>query len=252
MRAFQVLRLLVLNGVAVGLGATVATSCIKVNYPTVAFRCNPRLTDNCPETHFCCSDDPAAEGGALPDFMGRNIEGGATPYFAGQNNSIGTSGMCVNRDEIPFGAGLQEAAALNCPVPCNPTWDEDSVVAVCGEGRVCCQTVELEPEDCVLPDGSDEYRPVTGADIPELTNWTASSHATHQDPNGSGCALFAGSNSSENEVFTECVASLSVANQRGFCMSLDAGVLCPTAQAGYVDACTLRTQGGGAAPQTGG
>ena len=48
MRPMRVLRFLVLNGIAVGLGAVVATSCIDVNYPTVAFRCNPRQSENCP------------------------------------------------------------------------------------------------------------------------------------------------------------------------------------------------------------
>ena len=101
MRLTSVLRYIALYGAAVGLGATVASSCINVNYPIVAFRCNPRQQDNCPETHFCCSDDPAAENGDLPAFMGKNISG-STPYFSGMNNSLGTSGLCVNRDEIPF------------------------------------------------------------------------------------------------------------------------------------------------------
>src|SRR5690606_16888698 len=56
----KMLRFLLVNGAALGLGAFVATSCIGVDYPLVAFRCDPAQDSNCPDTHFCCSDDPAA------------------------------------------------------------------------------------------------------------------------------------------------------------------------------------------------
>lgn len=220
------------------------TSCISVNYPTVAFRCNPRQADNCPDTHFCCSDDPAAEEGALPDFTGKNISGGQAPYFSGQNNALGTSGMCVNRDDIPMGSGLLDPAALNCPIPCNPTWEEDEIGVVCGANRVCCQTVELDPLDCVS-DG-DEIRPVNGADIGDLTDWNPGAHRTHQDPAGIGCSGFAQGDMT-SDIFTDCIRQLTVADQRGFCMALQAGQACPTMQPGYVDACTLMA-GGGAPP----
>ena len=124
MRAQRVISFFALYGVAVGLGAVVATSCINVDYPTVAFRCNPRQSDNCPETHFCCSDDPAAVGGELPGYMGKDI-GNATPLFSGLNNALGTSGMCVRTEDIPAGSGLLEPNVVNCPIPCNPTWTED-------------------------------------------------------------------------------------------------------------------------------
>lgn len=243
-----------LYGAALGGGATVASSC-SVNYPTVAFRCDPGQSESCPESHFCCSDDPAAENGALPDFMGKNISGGAQPYFAGNNNTLGSSGMCVKVDEIPMGSGLLEPAALNCPIPCNPTWSADEIGVVCGPNRVCCQTVELEPEDCVL-DG-DVWRPVTGADIGSSgvtprTMWAPGAHETHQDPGGEGCLTFAGGDPS-SAVFTECVANLSVADQRGFCMSLGPGQQCPTSDPTYLDACEQINMGlipppGAAAP----
>src|SRR5687767_1746351 len=142
MRSEQLLRFVLVNGLAVGLGATVATSCIKVNYPTVAFRCNPRQGDNCPETHFCCSDDPSTADGELPAYAGKMMSG-STPLYADDANRAGVSGMCVNRDEIPAGFGLLSAGAANCPIPCNPTWSDADTQDVCGEGRVCCQTVEL-------------------------------------------------------------------------------------------------------------
>lgn len=239
----SMVRFAALYGIALGVGATVATSCIGVNYPTVAFRCNPRQSDNCPDTHFCCSDDPAAEGGGLPNYVQKNISGGGNPYFSGDNNALGTSGMCVNRDDIPTGSGLLEAGALNCPIPCNPTWDEDEIDVVCGETRVCCQTAELEAADCVQEDG--EFRPVVGTDIGDLTDWNPAAHATHQDPAGVACTGFAMGDQSSS-TFLSCIQQLTVANQRGFCMALQPGQQCPTAQPTYVDACTLLNQGGAA------
>lgn len=258
MRSANLLRFLALNGIAIGLGASVATSCIGVNYPTVAFRCNPRQQDNCPDSHFCCSDDPAAEGGALPAYEGKGISGGV-PFFSGPNNALGTSGLCVNRDDIPFGSGLQEPAAANCPIPCNPTWEAGDITAVCGDGRVCCQTVEMEQLDCIVDPGDGSYRPVTGNDIGEtydngavITDWSAGAHATHQDPSGFGCMGFAGNppqaELAGNPVWQDCVANLTVANQRGFCMALGPGQTCPVAQPGFIDACTALNQGGAMAP----
>jgi hypothetical protein len=229
---------LTLNALAIGLGSTVATSCIGVNYPTVAFRCNPRQQDNCPDSHTCCSDDASSEGGALPSFMGKNIEGGATPFFAGMNNALGTRGLCVRTGDIPMGSGLLEPAAVNCPIPCNPTWADSEVSAVCGPSRVCCQTSELQPSDCVLE--GDVWRPATGADInvgsvTPTTMWTPGNHETHQDPGGTGCLTFAGG--AMNDSFADCVANLTVADQRGFCMALGPGQACPTDDPTYLDAC---------------
>ena len=238
MRPHRVLSFLTLNALAIGLGATVATSCIGVNYPTVAFRCNPRQQDNCPDTHVCCSDDASSEGGGLPSFMGKNIAGGTTPFFAGMNNALGTRGLCVRTGDIPMGSGLLEPAAVNCPIPCNPTWADADITAVCGASRVCCQTSELEPLDCVK-DG-DVWRPATGADIGASavtpnTTWAPGNHITHQDPGGTGCLTFAGGEM--NDSFNECVANLTVADQRGFCMALGPGQACPTDDPTYFDAC---------------
>ena len=44
---------------------------------------------------------------------------------------------------------MLEDEAENCPIPCNPTWSTSNVNTVCGTGRVCCQTIELRPKDCV-------------------------------------------------------------------------------------------------------
>lgn len=237
----KMLRLVLLNGAAMGLGVIVATSCIGVDYPLVAFRCNPKQEQNCPDTHFCCSDDPAAPDGAKPDYAGKNIDGGEKPYFSGDNNGLGVSGMCVRVDDIA-GQGLTEFPAANCPIPCNPTWDEAWIDDVCGPTRVCCQTVEVEAKDCVLDPAEGKYRPVTGNDIGAdngmggvITEWKPNNHSTHQDPNGISCLALAGGNSM-SDIYPDCVRQLTVADQRGFCMALNGGV-CPTQQVGYVDAC---------------
>jgi hypothetical protein len=171
--------------------------------------------------------------------MDKNIAGGATALFSGVNNQLGTSGMCVNLEELPSASGLQEPQAFGCPIPCNPTWGEGDIVTVCGSNRVCCQTVELEPEDCVLDAGT--WRPVSGADIPALSEWRPGQHETHQDPGGQGCQTFAGQ--AGGSQYLDCVAQLSVADQRGYCMRLEPDQQCPTRQEMYVDACAALNQG---------
>jgi hypothetical protein len=255
MRSEQLLRFVFVNGLAVALGATVAISCIKVNYPTVAFRCNPKQGDNCPETHFCCSDDPSTADGGLPAYFNPAMAtAGSPPMYADAQNAVGRSGMCVRTDDIPTGFGLFSPAALNCPIPCNPTWDASDVRAVCGADsaetrRVCCQTVELEDKDCVMDGETGLWRPVNGNDIVDdgevpPTDWGNATHATHQDPGGRAC----GPGTAD---FLDCVRNLTVADQRGFCMSLKRGTpgvsadqVCPTdprpvaeGGAGYLSVC---------------
>lgn len=199
--------------------------------------CSPRSSGA--GSHMCCSDDPSAAGGSLPSYEGKNISG-STPIFSGANNALGTSGLCVDTDSIPVGSGLIEPAALSCPIPCDPTWDEDDRGAVCGQNRACCQTRAIQPEDCIL-DG-DLWRPITGADIPDLTTWAPDSHATHQDPGGTGCMTFAGGDTS-GEAFNDCVGQLRVASQRGFCLALAPGQACPHEGPDYLDACTQINMG---------
>lgn len=208
------------------------------------FSCNPRARPLDPtNTEFtCCSVDPAAAGGALPAYMGKDIDG-EVPYFSGHNNPLGIWGMCVRTADIPFGGGLIEPAAASCPIPCNPTWDDADIETVCGPSRVCCQTHALQPADCVIDPDSGEWRPVTGADVGQMyddgtaiTGWSPGAHATHQDPGGSACVLIA-EGAASGPIFDACVAALSVADQRGVCMSLGPGQACPQEQPGYIDAC---------------
>lgn len=195
--------------------------------------CNPR-EDPGTNGYRCCSDDPAAADGQLPAYFGMDIEG-SPPFFADVNNDIGTSGMCVDVTQLQ-GQGLLAPGVEGCPIPCNPTWPGDTIDVICGPARVCCQTVELQPADCVMDPNTGLFRPVTGDDIGVLSQWRPADHATHQDPNGTGCLALAGGDPA-SEVFESCVRELGVANQRGFCLALGAGQACADAQPSYVDAC---------------
>jgi hypothetical protein len=196
--------------------------------------CNPSR-DAGTNGYRCCSHDPAAADGQLPAYEGKNIEGGSTPFFSATNNDLSAFGSCVDVTQIA-GQGLVEANAESCPIPCNPTWPQASIDEVCGSSRVCCQTVELGPDDCVVDAVTGLFRPVTGDDIGVITQWKPADHDTHQDVNGSNCLALAGGDSS-SPVFQSCVRALSVADQRGFCMALGAGQACPHTQPSYVDAC---------------
>ncbi len=189
----------------------------------------------------CCSTDPAAVGGAPPNYQHKNIPNSDTPYFSGDNNDLSAFGQCIRVGDLA-GQGLIEMAATNCPIPCNPTWPEDIIDDVCGLARVCCQVRELEPEDCIIDPNTGLYRPVDGDDIGVSTVWRPSDHATHQDVNGSTCLALAGGDAS-SPVFQDCIRQLSVADQRGFCMSLNAGQSCPADQPTYINACDLLNGG---------
>jgi hypothetical protein len=245
-----------------GIAAGIASSC-KVVYPTTAFRCSPSGGEpNCPTQgdaeYTCCSDDPAAidldapNDPVLPAFQGRTGEG--TPIFAGNNNPLSLSGMCVKQGSVPVQGALAEPNAQGCPVPCNPTWSSGQISSVCGSGTICCQTIELEPEDCVLDSNAGDsgcWVPVTGMDIEGLggldaTDWGGNDHKTHQDPSGLNCTKFVegivpdvleSKGLTFEDVLRACYRKLTVANQRGFCLG-GAGVnQCPLAQPAYRDAC---------------
>jgi len=190
--------------------------------PMPGYPCDPSLgRDACHEAHFCCSDDPAARGGALPGYIGKDIDGDE-PLFSGINNAYSRSGMCLRTEDIPAGAGLLEPGAENCPVPCNSTWTQEEIWEVCGYNASCCQTVELEEADCVLDNDLGRYRPARGNDILELGDpWDEGAHATHQDPGLQGCAELA---LGDQAALEDCYRQLSVADQRGFCMFLNTGM----------------------------
>jgi hypothetical protein len=237
-----------------GLAGAISASCFQVEYPVTAFRCNPSQTDACPDGYICCSDDAAAmngtDTGVLPRFTGRYSDGNetGTPVFAGLNNVLSTKGLCIETGALPAGAGLVDMGAEGCPVPCNPAWGSSDVGKICGAGAICCQTVEITVNDCVLDD--DCWRPATGQDI---TNngvsgvkfpagagdpWAGSTHDTHQDPGGAQCEKFAAGNPAAKEA---CFRALTVGTNRGYCLATSPSVqFCPLAQPGYLDACDGR------------
>lgn len=233
--------------IALGLAAGVTAACT-IEYPDVAFRCNPSQADNCPDGYICCSDDPLAVTGSdtvgLPSYPGVNsVTGGGQPVFSGPGNARSQTGMCISR--WPYGGVppklLQDAGAVGCPVPCNPEWSSADIDAACGQNAICCQTVEVGETDCVLDMSVGDagcYRPVRGTDIGDLTNWQTDAHETMQDPNGTFCRQWAAGDDTKERA---CYDGLSVANQRGFCLAQSAGAsACPLDNAAYVDACEER------------
>jgi hypothetical protein len=153
--------------------------------------------------------------------------------------------MCVDEAALEGGGGLIDMGAEGCPVPCNPTWGEDDVASICGANSLCCQTVEIQPEDCVFDSGSECWRPANGNDIFDTTvqglnfqgadPWASTTHETHQDPGGKQCTKFSAGVPGAKDA---CFHALTVADQRGFCLGKGPNVqICPTAVVGYVDAC---------------
>jgi hypothetical protein len=219
-------------------------------------RCDPSVGTPCATFGNvpCCSDDPAAlDLAALADFVTPLYQdggGSGTPIFSAANNSFSRSGYCL-AEQTPVGVALEEVAAQGCRIPCNPTWSSSDIALICGPAARCCQTVELEPADCVLDPGLGDggcFRPVTGDDIQgigttNLTNWASTSHVTHQDPSGLNCEVFVGGLNladlmlTSNEVLLECYKRLTVANQRGSCFDATELDSCPFAAPDYVDAC---------------
>jgi hypothetical protein len=238
----------------------VSTSGDSDDFAPFVLRCDPAADDPCATfgSVSCCSDDPAAldltESGladyVTPIYLGRGGEG--TPLFSGSNNQLSRSGYCL-AEETPSSVRLADTNAQGCRAACNPAWSSDDIAAVCGPATLCCQTIEIEPADCVLDPTLGDlgcFRPVTGSDISGLggldaTTWASTSHATHQDPSGLNCELYANdvaglAGLSVSDVLTECFRRLTVANQRGSCfdaLELDS---CPFAAPNYIDACEQR------------
>jgi hypothetical protein len=241
---------------AFAIAAVFATAC-DPTYGITAFRCDPS-EPNCPSkygsgAYVCCSDDPAAmdlanvEVPALPTYGG----GTGIPLFSSVLNNASSTGFCIATSQVPLDAAIGEAGdGAACPKPCNPTWSPEDIGTVCGPNTSCCASAEIEDLDCgfdpELGDGGC-WRPVTGGDITglggiEVSNWSSSKHATHQDPGGKGCEAFVASQAAaisaaglEPEVaLVGCYRNLTVANQRGFCQG---AMDCPLANPAYRDAC---------------
>lgn len=279
-RPMNIRQLITVISAAFVSSAAFSAACISVDYPPIAFRCNPSLGgDACPDGFKCCSDDPAAfdtalntSVGVLPQYGNLPSDRTGQPMFSEVNNVISRTGMCVSEDSVisllaADGDGLFQPPTVGCPRPCNPTWSESDVLSVCGVNNVgqtnlCCQTVELDVTDCVFDGDLDCFRPVSGLDLnvgpntpPAVLNrvdssgaiivgssvsWFPGDHATMQGPGGDACTIFAGTNDQNAVYWYECARALSVANQRGYCLTRndEGGVAtCPLDSASYVDAC---------------
>ena len=233
-------------GFALGIAIEPAGCCdLCASFPTVAFVCDPSerpLGDRCPQTHTCCSDDPATADGALPSYKRKDIDG-SPPLFAEAANGVGRSGMCVRTQDVAQDGGLVDPRVQGCPIPCNPTWDEADLLAVCGAGRECCQTVALVDDDCVRDADTQLWRAADGRDaVASLDGgmrWQPTTRSSHQDPDFATCEAHAGDRGSD--AFRSCVAQLTTANQRGFCMALVPDQLCPTdPEEGYRSVCNRK------------
>jgi hypothetical protein len=245
----------------VGILALLA-GCGAQDFPPPPGRCSPGQSGACPEGYICCSDDPAAldlnalDAAALPNYDGHG--GTGVPLFSAGNNSLSASGMCIAAGAVPIEGTLGEDGAQGCPIPCNPSWSEADLDAVCGGNTICCQMVELEPEDCVFDSSLGDvgcWRPVTGTDIiglgqTGLTRWESTEHATHQDPGGVHCKAFVAGVPQEvlddegltaQDLERACLRRLGVADTRGFCLGKSPSVTaCPLDDPGYRDACEQR------------
>lgn len=246
----------VLYAGAFATAAVFATAC-DPSYGITAFRCDPS-NPACPTkygagTYVCCSDDPAAIDLTDPSAPVLPTYGGGTgiPLFSSASNDKSTSGFCIDTSQVPLDAAINEPGLGSaCPKPCNPTWSPTDIATVCGAGTSCCASVEIQELDCGLDMSLGDagcWRPVTGGDIQDLggldvSDWSSSDHATHQDPGGSGCEAFVTTNSAAladagvdtTQALLACFRKLTVANQRGFCQGpMD----CPLANPAYRDAC---------------
>ena len=227
--------------VVFSVGAVTSVSCFEPDLENPSFRCNPSEAfkdpkSACPDEEVCCSDDPATRLGLLPNYTGTKDAKYGVPIFSGANNPLSVSGMCVK-------TGFMTPLPNGCPVPCNPTWEDGNIAAICGVGVACCQVQELDPaRDCVMDPVTMKWRAVTGEDIgTPVTKW-GGVHATNQDPQGAGCDVFAGG---KDDIVADCYDQLSVANQRGFCYEACPCIedVCDQKNLGYVLKC-----GGAVAP----
>ena len=178
--------------------------------------CRPVDGDGaCPTDYICCSDDPAAVGGRLPNYFDDDDEEvfGA-PIFSGPNNALSHSGQCVDVGDFP------SPFASGCGVPCNPRWTEEQRLAICGVSSQCCSFTAVDPaKDCVLDPATSRWRAVRGSDIPALSTWGAQ-HTTNQDPAGQSCETFATVDGVvDMQVLSDCFMQLGVADTRGFCFA---------------------------------
>lgn len=187
--------------------------------------CHPSHFDRGASTSVvCCSDDPAAPGGAPPRFdaVGVGPPGAMTPLFAGPNNDEAEFGLCEFKRSSPSTSVIPGSS---CPIPCNPLWSQARIDDVCvlSSGPVCLQHVEVRPEDCIFVDGL--WRPIRGTDVAAPEDWVVDEPGTRQDPELERCRAYAtgGAGTIDSARLRDCVDQLTSADQRGFCGSTGPG-----------------------------
>lgn len=166
---------------------------------------------------ICCSDDPAALGGGLPDYPFVDGDVGA-PLFSADKNDASSFGLCGQEPDKPrqIGNRIGETIDGYCPPPCNPTWTEDEIGHVCGSFSICCQSVSIEEDDCFF-DG-DIWRPIRGTDMVDPEDWANLPKGTRQDPDLTQCRNYAEGADDYEVAIRACVDALTAADQRGFCV----------------------------------
>ncbi|WAS93404.1 hypothetical protein [Nannocystis punicea] len=218
-------------------GAVTSVACFEPELDIPSFRCNPALAtaqgDNgCPGEETCCSDDPAAVGGKLPNYYMDGVvnEKYGAPLFSDNNNALSSQGMCVKTGDF-------DSPLVNgCPTPCNPTWDSATINDIC-KGAQCCQTQELDPaRDCIMVEG--KWRAANGSDVIAGRSGWGGEHATNQDPIAAGCKTFS---QGDDKSLRDCIGQLGVASSRGFCYVLGCPCIedvCEMKNPDYVARCT--------------
>lgn len=203
--------------------------------------CDPMHTHEGGERMLCCSDDPAAASGALPDYpLVATDEATAPALFSDARNRWSNFGQCEAdaRSGSPW-----DLRGQRCTRPCNPRWTADEVGAVCGAGHQCLQTVPTDPSDCIFVDG--RWRGVRGTDMSEPQDWAQLHAKTRQDPDLIGCTAWAQreDGSRDDDRFADCVAQLGTAELRGLCVGmLGEAQHVPAADDPTLDVCGARNR----------
>ena len=188
----------------------------------------------CPDDEICCSDDPAA----LDFSRSRRTR---TPSIRGPRrlrHSL-VLGRPKRRQLLRRVHQIGDWVALpsGCPVPCNPSWDSDSVDAICGTGTFCCQTLEVDgvglrvriPRSVTRVAGDQFWRRHHGTRGGlDATSWfceraldPARSRRATSARRGSWASPTRSStdaSATAGDVQVACLRRLGVANQRGFCI----------------------------------
>ncbi|MFY0538139.1 hypothetical protein [Nannocystis pusilla] len=173
--------------------------------------CKPVDGNTCPTGHTCCSDDPAALG-ALPNYFNPDVvdDQFGPPLFSAENNDLSHWGYCIET------GGFPSPLSNGCPVPCDPHWNLEERVLICGGSQCCPFTAVDVNKDCILDPDTGRWRTVNGSDVLLKRSEWGDAHATNQDPQLESCKQLA---AGDENAMIDCVRKLAVADRRGYCFS---------------------------------